>query len=40
MLADATASQTDEIQQSNLRDMAAMGVQIMTVLQFEQSLGL
>lgn len=40
VLADATASQTDEIQLSNLRDMAAMGVEIMTVSQFEQSLGL
>lgn len=40
VLADATASQTDEIQQYNLRDMAAMGVEIMTVSQFEQSLGL
>lgn len=40
VLLDATASQTDEIQLSNLRDMAAMGVEIMTVSQFEQSLGL
>ncbi len=40
VLADATASQTDEIQQYNLRDMAAMGVEIMTVSQFEQALGL
>jgi len=40
VLSDATASQTDEIQLSNLRDMAAMGVEIMTVSQFEQSLGL
>lgn len=40
VLADATASQTDEIQQDNLRDMAAMGVDIMTVSQFERSLGL
>jgi nicotinamidase-related amidase len=40
VLSDATASQTDEIQQSNLRDMAAMGVEIMTVSQFERSLGL
>jgi nicotinamidase-related amidase len=40
ILSDATASQTDEIQQSNLRDMAAMGVEVMTVSQFEQSLGL
>ena len=40
VLADATASQTDEIKLSNLRDMAAMGVEIMTVSQFEQSLGL
>ncbi len=40
VLSDATASQTDEIQLSNLRDMATMGVEIVTVLQFEQSLGL
>jgi nicotinamidase-related amidase len=40
VLSDATASQTDEIQLSNLRDMAAMGVEIMTVSQFELSLGL
>ena len=39
VLSDATASQTDEIQLSNLRDMAAMGVEIMTVSQFEQSVG-
>ena len=39
VLSDATASQTEEIQLSNLRDMAAMGVEIMTVSQFEQSLG-
>lgn len=40
VLSDATASQTDEIQLSNLRDMAAMGVEIMTVSQFELSLSL
>lgn len=40
VLSDATASQTGEIQLSNLRDMAAMGVEIITVSQFEQSLGL
>jgi nicotinamidase-related amidase len=40
VLSDATASQTDEIQLSNLRDMAAMGVEVMTVSQFEQSIGL
>jgi nicotinamidase-related amidase len=40
VLSDATASQTDEIQLSNLRDMAAMGVEIVTVSQFEQSLDL
>jgi nicotinamidase-related amidase len=40
VLSDATASQTDEIQLSNLRDMAAMGVEVMTVSQYEQSLGL
>ncbi|MHB8105873.1 MAG: cysteine hydrolase family protein [Candidatus Cryosericum sp.] len=40
VLADATASQNDEIQQSNLRDMAAMGVEVTTVSQFRQSLGL
>lgn len=40
VLSDATASQTDEIQQANLRDMAAMGVDIMTVSQFERSSSL
>ncbi|HWQ21130.1 MAG TPA: isochorismatase family cysteine hydrolase, partial [Clostridia bacterium] len=40
VLSDATASQTDEIQQANLRDMAVMGVDIMTVSQYEQSPGL
>jgi nicotinamidase-related amidase len=40
VLSDATASQTDEIQLSNLRDMAAIGVEVMTVSQYEQSLGL
>jgi nicotinamidase-related amidase len=38
VLSDATASQTAVIQASNLSDMAAMGVRIMTVAQFEKSL--
>jgi len=40
VLSDATASQTEEIQRSNLRDMAAMGVEVMMVSQFQQSLGM
>jgi nicotinamidase-related amidase len=38
VLSDATASQTEAIQASNLADMAAMGIQILTVTQFEESL--
>ncbi len=38
VLSDATASQTTSIQASNLADMAAMGIQILTVAQFEETL--
>jgi len=38
VLSDATASQSAAIQTSNLADMAAMGVRILTVAQFEESL--
>ncbi len=38
VLSDATASQTEAVQVSNLADMAAMGIQILTVRQFEESL--
>lgn len=38
VLSDGTASQTEQIQLSNLADMAAMGVEIMTVTQFKQSI--
>jgi nicotinamidase-related amidase len=38
VLSDATASQTAAIQASNLADMEAMGVQILTTTQFEESL--
>ena len=38
VLSDATASQGAAIQTSNLADMAAMGIQILTVAQFEESL--
>lgn len=40
VLSDATASQTPKIQVANLTDMAAMGITITTVSQFERSLGL
>ncbi|MCE5192856.1 MAG: isochorismatase family cysteine hydrolase [Candidatus Cryosericum sp.] len=40
VLSDATASQTNEIQAANLADMAAMGITITSVSQFEESLGL
>lgn len=38
VLSDATASQSEVIQTSNLSDMAAMGVRILTVTQFEELL--
>jgi len=38
VLSDATASQRATIQTSNLADMAAMGIQILTVTQFEESM--
>jgi nicotinamidase-related amidase len=38
VLSDATASQSAAIQTSNLADMAAMGVRMLTVAQFEESL--
>ena len=38
MLADATASQTDEVQAANLYDMRNIGVDTPTVAEWEQQL--
>ncbi len=39
VLSDATASQSDDIQQANIRDMTAMGITVMTAAAWKSSLG-
>ncbi|MBO5556168.1 MAG: cysteine hydrolase [Oscillospiraceae bacterium] len=38
VLSDCTSSRTEEIQEANLRDMAAVGARIQTLQEFRQSL--